>query len=154
MTSVARSPIRILSRPEPSVALASRLLPRSSTGDPTESSTMDKGLNMATASIEVSGPNAEHLARELQATLAATAQPGESVSPVEVERSVELAVAVIGLVFSGISTAKTIWDWWNARRSEGVSVTILLADGSQIDLSRVDQNQLQIELERRTSSTE
>jgi hypothetical protein len=154
MTSVARSPIRILSRPEPSVALVSRLVPRSSTGDPAESSTMDKGLNMATASIEVSGPNAEHLARELRATLATTAQPGDSVSPVEVERSVELAVAVVGLVFSGISTAKTIWDWWNARRSEGVSVKILLADGSQIDLSQVDQNQLQIELERRTSSTE
>jgi hypothetical protein len=113
-----------------------------------------KRLNMATASIEVSGPNAEHLARELQATLAATAQPGESVSPVEVERSVELAVAVIGLVFSGISTAKTIWDWWHARRSAGVSVKILLADGSQIDLTQVDQDQLQIELERRTSSTD
>jgi hypothetical protein len=55
---------------------------------------------MATASIEVSGPNAERLAGELQAALVTATHPGDSVSPVEVERSAELVIAIIGLVCS------------------------------------------------------
>jgi len=105
---------------------------------------------MAAASIEVSGPNAERLAGELQAALATAIQPGESVLPVEVERSAELVIAIIGLAFSGVGTAKTIWDWWHDRRSQGVKVKILLDDGTQIDLSGVDQKQLEIILDRRT----
>jgi hypothetical protein len=95
------------------------------------------GIDMAAASIEVSGPNAERLAGELQAALAAAIQAGDSVSPVEVERSAELVIAIIGLVFSGVGTARTIWDWWHGRRSEGVRVMILLDDGIQVDLSGV-----------------
>ena len=45
-----------------------------------------EGIDMATASIEVSGPNAERLAGELQTALVTAIQPGDSVSPVEVER--------------------------------------------------------------------
>ena len=71
---------------------------------------------MAIASIEVSGPDAERLARELRASLTAAAEPGDSVSPVEVQRSAELVVAIIGLAFSAVTTAKTIWDWWHIRR--------------------------------------
>jgi hypothetical protein len=107
---------------------------------------------MAAASIEVSGPDAGRLAGELQAALARASEPGDSVSPVEVERSAELVVAIIGLVFSGVGTAKTIWDWWHARRSEGVKVKILLDDGTQVDLSGVDQKQLEIVLGRRPTS--
>ena len=107
---------------------------------------------MATASIEVSGPNAGRLAGELQAALASAVEPGDSVSPVEVERSAELVIAIIGLVFSGVGTARTIWDWWHARRSEGVTVKILLDDGTQVDLSGVDQKQLEIALGRRAAS--
>ena len=107
---------------------------------------------MAAASIEVSGPNAERLAGELQAALAAAIQAGDSVSPVEVERSAELVIAVIGLVFSGVGTARTIWDWWHDRRPEGVTVKILLDDGTQVDLSGVDRKQLEIVLDRRTPS--
>ena len=106
---------------------------------------------MATASIEVSGPNPGRLAGELQAALAAASQPGDSVSPVEVERSAELVIAVIGLVFNGVGTARTIWDWWHGRRPEGAKVKILLDDGTQVDLSGVDQKQLEIALERRTT---
>jgi hypothetical protein len=105
---------------------------------------------MATASIEVSGPNAERLAGELQAALVAAIQPGSSVSPVEVERSADLVIAIIGLVFSGVGTAQTIWDWWHARRPEGVKVRILLDDGTQVDLSGVDQKQLEIAIARHT----
>jgi hypothetical protein len=105
---------------------------------------------MATASIEVSGPNAERLAGELRAALVTAISPAGSVSPVEVERSADLVIAIIGLVFSGVGTAKTIWDWWHDRRSEGVKVKILLDDGTEVDLSGVDQGQLEIVLDRRT----
>jgi len=101
------------------------------------------------ASIEVSGPNAERLARELQGALAAGIAPGGSVSPVEVKRSADLVIAMIGLVFNGVGTAKTIWDWWHARRPEGIKIKILLEDGTQIDLSGVNQEQLEIVLDRR-----
>ena len=107
---------------------------------------------MASASVEVSGPNAERLAGELQAALATAIEPGDSVSPVEVERSAELVIALIGLVFSGVGTARTILGWWHDRRSEGVKVKILLDDGTQVDLSGVDQKQMEIALDRRTTS--
>jgi hypothetical protein len=111
-----------------------------------------RGIDMVTASVEVSGPNAERVAGELQGALVAAIQPGDSVSPVEVERSADLVIAIIGLVFSGAGTAKTIWDWWHARRPEGVKVKILLDDGTQVDLSGVDLKQLEIALNRRTPS--
>ena len=105
---------------------------------------------MATASIEVSGPNAERLAGDLRAALVTAIAPGGSVSPVEVERSADLVIAIIGLVFSGVGTAKTIWDWWRDRRPEGVRVRILLDDGAEVDLSGVQLEQLEIVLDRRT----
>src|SRR3954469_15281856 len=99
---------------------------------------------MGTATVEVSGAQAAEWAAELQAVLAATVRPGENVSPVEVQRSAEMVVAVIGLVFAGVGTAKTIWDWWHSRRREGAAVTILLSDGSRLDLSNVSRDQLEI----------
>lgn len=106
------------------------------------------GIDMANASIEVSGPNAERLAGELRAALVTAIQPGDSVSPVEVERSADLLIAIIGLAFSGVGTAKTIWDWWHARQPQGVKVRILLDDGTQVELSGMDQEQLEIALAR------
>jgi hypothetical protein len=103
---------------------------------------------MTAASIEVSGPDAERLAGELHAALDKDSEPGDRVSAVEVHRSAALVIAAIGLVFSGVGTAKTIWDWWRPRRSTGVTVKILLDDGSQIDLSTVDQQKLEIVLGR------
>jgi hypothetical protein len=108
------------------------------------------GIGMATASVEVSGPDAERLAGELRAVLVTANESGGSVSQVEVERSAELVIAIIGLVFSGVGTARTIWDWWHGRRPEGVRVRILLDDGTQVDLSDVDQQQLEIAFARRT----
>jgi hypothetical protein len=100
---------------------------------------------MGTATLEVSGAEAARAAAELRAALAANAGPGDSVSPVEVHRSAEMVVAVIGLVFAGVDTAKTIWDWWQSRRRpEGTTVKILLADGTQLDVSTVRQDQLEI----------
>jgi hypothetical protein len=105
---------------------------------------------MATASVEVSGPDAERLAGELRAVLVTANESRGCVSQVEVERSADLVIAIIGLVFSGVGTARTIWDWWHGRRSEGVKVRILLDDGTQVDLSDVDQQQLEIAFARRT----
>jgi hypothetical protein len=99
---------------------------------------------VGTATFEVSGPDAPHWAADLHATLAANAQPGDSVSPIEVQRSAEMVIAVIGLVFAGVDTAKTIWDWWHSRRPQGAAVKILLSDGTQVDLSNVSQGQLEI----------
>jgi hypothetical protein len=111
-------------------------------------------MAMATASVEVSGPDAEGSAAELRAALAAAAAPRDDVSPVEVARSAELVVAVIGLVFSGVGTAKTLWDWWHPQRAAGVRVRVVLEDGTRLDLSEMDQKQLEIEFDRRITQGE
>ncbi|WP_373293127.1 effector-associated constant component EACC1 [Micromonospora sonchi] len=92
----------------------------------------------------MSGPNAARSAAELRAVLAANAGPGDEVSPVEVRRSAELVIAVIGLVFGGVGAAKTIWDWWHSRRPDGVAVTVLLSDGTRVELSNASSGELKI----------
>ncbi|MFD1081806.1 hypothetical protein [Micromonospora andamanensis] len=72
-------------------------------------------------------------------------------SPVEVRRSAELVIAFIGLVFGGVGAAKTIWDWWHSRRPEGVSVTILLSDGTRVKLSDVSSGELEIAFQQAES---
>lgn len=103
---------------------------------------------MGAATVEVSGTQATRWAGELHGVLAAKAGPGGGVSPVEVQRSAEMVIAVIGLVFAGVDTAKTIWDWWHSRRDEGARVTILLADGRRIEMSDVDPDQLELVFQR------
>lgn len=99
---------------------------------------------MGTAALEVSGPDAARWAAGLHAAHAANAGPGDSVAPAKVQRSAEMVVTVIGLVFSGVDGAKTIWDWWQSRRPEGATVTITLADGTRLDLSTASQGQIEI----------
>ncbi|MDI6097370.1 tetratricopeptide repeat protein [Actinoplanes sp. NEAU-A12] len=112
---------------------------------------MTKGQAMVTATVEVSGASSAHWAAELHATLAANIRPGENVSPVEVQRSAELVIAVIGLVFAGVDTAKTIWDWWHSRRPDGATVTILLSDGTRLDVADVSHAELEIIIQRALS---
>lgn len=99
---------------------------------------------MGVATVEVSGAQATQWAAELHAVLAANTAPGDSVSPVEVQRSAAVVIAVIGLVFSGIGTAKTLWEWWQARHKDAGTVTIVFSDGTRIALSDVSQQQLEI----------
>lgn len=106
---------------------------------------------MGTAVLEVSGSDAARWAAELRGALAAKAGPADEVSPVEVRRSAELVVAVIGLVFGGVGAAKTIWDWWQSRRPEGVSVTILLSDGTRVKMSDVSSGELEIAFQQAES---
>ncbi|HET9653927.1 MAG TPA: hypothetical protein VFP72_01120 [Kineosporiaceae bacterium] len=108
-------------------------------------------MMVGTATLEVSGPGAADRAAQLHAELSAHAGRGDSVSAVEVRRSAEMVVAVIGLVFAGIDTAKTIWDWWHSRRGEGTTVTVLLADGTRLDLADIDQDRLEIAFQQATS---
>ncbi|WP_433041254.1 hypothetical protein [Dactylosporangium sp. CS-033363] len=103
---------------------------------------------MGTATVEVSGAQATQWAAELHGVLAANAEPGERVSPVEVERSAAVVIAVIGLVFSGVGTAKTIWEWWHPKRDKGGTVKIQLADGMSVSLSNVSLEQLEIAFQR------
>jgi len=99
---------------------------------------------MGTATVEVSGAHATQWAAELHARIAANAEPGERVSPVEVERSAAIVVAVIGLVFSGLGTAKTLWDWWRAGQRKGGTVTIRFDNGTSVALSDVSLERLEI----------
>jgi hypothetical protein len=103
---------------------------------------------VGTAVLEVTGPEAARWAAELHAALAANAGPDENVSPVEVQRSAEVTIAVIGLVFAGVGAAKTIWDWYSSRRTRGVSVTVLLSDGTRVDVSNLSEGQLEIVFSR------
>jgi hypothetical protein len=108
---------------------------------------------MGSATLEVSGPDAARWAADLHADLTAQAEPSESVSPVEVQRSGELVIAAIGLVFSGITTATAIWDWWQSRRARDAKVTILFSSGTRVDLSNIDHDELQIIFRRAGSQS-
>ncbi|MEU7970472.1 hypothetical protein AB0B48_00325 [Micromonospora sp. NPDC049089] len=99
---------------------------------------------MGNATVEVSGAQAAHWAAELRSALIGAIGPDDSVSPVQVQRSAEMVIAVIGLVFSGVEVAKTIAEWWSARRREGVAVTVLLPDGTRIELAEGSQARLEI----------
>lgn len=99
---------------------------------------------MGAAVVEVSGVQAMRWAAELRGVLAGNAGLGGSVSPVEVQRSAADVMAVIGLVFSGIGAAKTLWDWWQAGHRDGGTVTVVFSDGTRVTLSDVDLQQLEI----------
>lgn len=99
---------------------------------------------MGTATVEVSGAYATQWAADLHAVLEANAEPGDRVLPVEVDRSAELVVAVIGLVFAGVGTAKTLWDWWQAGRRENGAVKVQFSDGTTVELSGANLEQLEI----------
>jgi hypothetical protein len=107
------------------------------------------GDSVASASIEVAGADAERLAADLHGVLEKAASRGDTVGAVEVERSAEVIVAIIGLIFSGVGTAKVIWDWWRASKTTDAKVTIHLDDGTRIELSGVDQKTLEAALGRR-----
>ncbi len=107
---------------------------------------------MGNATVEISGVQASRWGAELRAALAANAGPDDSVSPVQVHRSAEMVIAVIGLVFSGVEVAKTITEWWRSRQEEGAAVTVLLPDGTRIELAEGSQARLEIAM--RPDSTE
>ena len=114
---------------------------------------------MIDATVQVIGPSAQKRAEELRGQLADRKQAKEHVGPVDVERSPELVIAAIGLAFSGVGTAKTIWDWWKGHKDdtdtddEGISVRVVFADGDAVELSGLDGNQFNEIVRRRTDPT-
>jgi hypothetical protein len=107
---------------------------------------------MATASVEVSGQDAERLGESSRPHWWRQLSREAASRRSRWSRSADLVIAITGLVLSGAGTAKTILGWWHDRRPEGVSVTILLDDDTQDDFSGVDRRQLEIALARRTPS--
>lgn len=105
--------------------------------------------------VQVMGRDAQGQAEGLRRALVAGQQAGDRVGPVQVERSAELVMAVIGLAFSGVGTAKTIWDWWQARNDsgddDGVRVRVVFVDGESVELSSVDEAGLTVIVERRAA---
>jgi hypothetical protein len=53
---------------------------------------------------------------------------------------------VTSTVQSGRQAAENIWNWWLSRRQSENKVTIRTAEGRVIDLSGIDQKQLEIAL--------
>ena len=89
---------------------------------------------MGNATVEVSGPQAVSWAAELRAALVGAVGPGDSVSPVQVQRSAEMVVAVIGLVFSGVEVARRSRECGPPPEGRRC-VTVLLPDGTRIELA-------------------
>jgi len=98
---------------------------------------------MSNATIKVSGPEAAESAQDLARVLS---ESGIEHSPPEVDKSLELAIALISLAFSGVQTAKTIWDWRQAHKSRPINVHIVFPDGTEIDLDAMDLDELTIKV--------
>jgi hypothetical protein len=60
--------------------------------------------------------------------------------------SVTTVSVATATVQSGLHAAESIWNWWQSRRLSGNKVTIRTAGGHVIDLSSIDQKQLEIAL--------
>jgi len=93
---------------------------------------------MATASVEVSGPDAERLAGQLRAVLVTANESGQR-------------LAGRGGAVGRFGDCHYRTGIQRGGEPEGVKVRILLDDGTQVDLSDVDQQQLEIAFARRTA---
>ena len=96
---------------------------------------------MAAFTVEITGEHGDHLAQELQECL--TANQGKAQVFAETERGVDL-VTIVSVVLSSLQAADIIWKWWQSRRHSGSNVTIRTAGGRIIELSDIDQKQLEI----------
>ena len=101
---------------------------------------------MTTAVIRIEGVDAAEAADALGIQLAASLGD-EAVAPVQVLRD-GAVVAVLGLLFAGISAADVVWGWWQARQSQGVSVRIETSDGASVELSNASRADLEALLEK------
>jgi hypothetical protein len=95
---------------------------------------------MAELIVEITGEARDQLAQELKDHL--TAKQGKAQVFAETERGVDL-VTIVSVVLSSLQAADIIWQWWQSRRHSGSNVTIRTAGGRIIELSDVDQKQLE-----------
>ena len=106
---------------------------------------------MAEFTIEITGENRDQLALELSVPLSSsqgnvqvsTKYSEEDQDPLSTVTTVSV---VTSTVQSGRQAAENIWNWWLSRRQSENKVTIRTAEGRVIDLSGIDQKQLEIAL--------
>jgi hypothetical protein len=84
--------------------------------------------------IQISGAKAAESASILRARL--VAQIGnDAVSEVQSHSTKGPdVVALLSLVFGGISAADILWKWWQARRDSGIEVRIETRDGDAVEI--------------------
>ena len=106
---------------------------------------------MAEFTIEITGQTQDQFALELSTHLnssqgnvqASTDYSERDLDPVN---SPTIVSVVTSAPQGGLQVAESIWDWWQSRHLSGNKVTIRTAKGSVIDLSDIDQKQLEIAL--------
>jgi hypothetical protein len=104
---------------------------------------------VAEFTIEITGENRDQLALELSVPLSqgnvqvSTEYSEEDLNPGTSVTTISVATATVQ---SGLQAAESIWNWWLSRRQSGNKVTIRTAEGRVIDLSSIDQKQLEIAL--------
>jgi hypothetical protein len=99
---------------------------------------------MAEFTVEIIGDNRDQLAYELKDCL--TAQQGQVQIFTETERAID-AITVVTVVLTALQAADIVWKWWQNSRKKASKVTIRTASGRVIELSNVDQKQIERILE-------
>jgi hypothetical protein len=111
---------------------------------------------VAEFTIEITGQNRDQLALELSVPLSSS-QGNVQVSTEysEEDQHPLSTVTTVSVVTSAsqddLQVAESIWNWWQSRHLTGNKVTIRTAKGSVIDLSLIDQKQLEIALTQETA---
>jgi Effector Associated Constant Component 1 len=102
---------------------------------------------MAAFTVEITGEHRDQLAQELKDSL--MTHHGHVQISAETERADPLtAVAtVVSVVLAGVQAADIISKWWQKRRDSTHNVTLRTASGRVIELSNVDQQQMEQILE-------
>jgi len=99
---------------------------------------------MAEFTIEITGEARDQIARELEASLVNAS--GEIQVYSETERDLDPTV-IVSTVIVGLKAADAIWNWWQGRRQRqepsGMHVIIRTARGRVVEISHVDQKQLE-----------
>jgi hypothetical protein len=106
---------------------------------------------MAEFTVEITGQTQDQSALELSTHLnssqgnvqASTDYSERDLDPVN---SATIVSVVTSAPQGDLQVAESIWDWWESRRLSGNKVTIRTAKGRVIDLSGIDQKQLEIAL--------
>jgi hypothetical protein len=96
---------------------------------------------MAEFTVEITGENRDQLAQDLKSQL--TEQHGTVQVFTETERALD-PIAILSVVLSGVQAADILWKWWQSRRGSASTVTIRTAGGRTVQLSTIDQLQLEI----------
>jgi len=98
---------------------------------------------MTELSVEIIGEARDQLAQELKERL--IANQGKVQVFAETERAMD-PVTIVSVILTGLQAADIIWKWWQSRRNSGSKVTIRTAGGRTIELTDIDQKQLEIVL--------